>query len=384
MYNIKSFSKPVKIVCLIFGILLTFGAILFFLPISNTAVASADEYTPAWTFQSSKIVIPVSGFIDERDKRNSLFSNMSNVNYPKLFHLTFSFNIQPSSSPDVNTVNLNPFNSYISYPVGGSIYIPEAPYEMSFASLIWASVDGISFPNSSDIGWKNYNTTTFGLAPSVDSLYSNLFLLQFKCNRFGDPASVYPDYSIYVISKFRYDAGFDFSNIRYVDFGYESGSLGSFPKITGYHVLRYVSMGGLVFECKFGVVNNLITEKFILPMRTYAFSDTPDKTYDDGYSLGYNQGYNDGVSAEKAPSYNIGYADGKRQGEKSGYDKGYTAGVESANKYSFTGLIGAVIDAPIKAFEGMLDFDVFGYNMKSFYLSLITLSVIIFIVKLLI
>lgn len=51
--------------------------------------------------------------------------------------------------------------------------------------------------------------------------------------------------------------------------------------------------------------------------------------------------------------------------------------------YSFFGLISAVIDAPIKAMRGLLNFDILGVNMFAFVTSLFSLAVVLMIVKLL-
>ncbi len=64
------------------------------------------------------------------------------------------------------------------------------------------------------------------------------------------------------------------------------------------------------------------------------------------------------------------------------FDNGKKVGMSQANPYTFNALFGAVFDAPIHALTGLLDFDILGVNMKGLYLSLFTLALIIFIVKL--
>lgn len=109
-------------------------------------------------------------------------------------------------------------------------------------------------------------------------------------------------------------------------------------------------------------------------------------SYDNGYTAGYSDGKVAGQDAGYDRGYaegnSNGYSDGYRIGGESGYNTGYNAGVASANKYSFLGLIGAVIDAPISAFRGLLDFEVLGVNLSTFALSLITFSIIIKIIGL--
>lgn len=64
------------------------------------------------------------------------------------------------------------------------------------------------------------------------------------------------------------------------------------------------------------------------------------------------------------------------------FNQGKQAGIESANKYTFGALFSSVIDAPVKAITGLLNFEIFGVNLKSFMLSLFTIGLVIAIVKL--
>lgn len=95
------------------------------------------------------------------------------------------------------------------------------------------------------------------------------------------------------------------------------------------------------------------------------------------YDGAYNAGYEDAKS-----KYNnlTPYLPGGTEYTKI-YNLGKQAGLDSANNYSFLSLFSAVIDAPIKAFIGLLDFDILGVNLKTFCLSLFTLAIFILILK---
>lgn len=67
---------------------------------------------------------------------------------------------------------------------------------------------------------------------------------------------------------------------------------------------------------------------------------------------------------------------GKLQNQ-AGYDRGYTAGVAAGGNNNFMSLITAVVDAPIKAFTSLLDFDILGYNMKNLALALLTAGLLV-------
>ena len=127
-------------------------------------------------------------------------------------------------------------------------------------------------------------------------------------------------------------------------------------------------------------------------------SDALDNAYDNGYddgftvgeSSGYDNGYKEGFSLGESTGYSkgesagqsVGYTNGYNAGQSDGYTTGFSAGVASANEYTFLGLMGSVIDTPIKAITSLLDFEVLGFNMSTFALSLLTICVILKIVSL--
>lgn len=105
------------------------------------------------------------------------------------------------------------------------------------------------------------------------------------------------------------------------------------------------------------------------------FSDlTKLPNFMSGAGESYEVGYNDG--------YNTGQYDGNKTGYNQGYNAGYNEGVVSGADYSFLGLIGAVVDAPINAFQGLLDFDILGVNMSSFVMAMFSLCFIFLLLKL--
>lgn len=87
----------------------------------------------------------------------------------------------------------------------------------------------------------------------------------------------------------------------------------------------------------------------------------------------YNSGYRDGKDD--------GYSEGYSAGVISGKNMGYSEGVQSANKYSFLGLIGAVVDAPLQAIGGLLNFDLLGFNMLNLFYALVTCALIIAVIR---
>ena len=102
----------------------------------------------------------------------------------------------------------------------------------------------------------------------------------------------------------------------------------------------------------------------LLAPRTYFFAN--DNSND--YQLGYQDGFLSGVGTGSNESYNNGYD----IGYDAGYNVGFNEGESSGANYSFVSLIGAVVDAPVKAFMGLFNFEVFGIDMRGFITGILT------------
>lgn len=122
----------------------------------------------------------------------------------------------------------------------------------------------------------------------------------------------------------------------------------------------------------------------------YSYSSQPEsylsyrKYYTDAFdffseSQIYNEGYANGLADNQSNIYDKGYNAGKT----AGFSNGYNQGISEANDYSFSSLFGAVIDAPIKAFSALFNFEILGVNLLDFFLGILTFGVVIFVIKLL-
>lgn len=67
-----------------------------------------------------------------------------------------------------------------------------------------------------------------------------------------------------------------------------------------------------------------------------------------------------------------------------GYAQGYNQGVSDGSNpdYTFLGFFGSLVDAPLQAVTGLLNFDLLGFNMLNFFTALLTLCLIIGIIRL--
>jgi len=160
--------------------------------------------------------------------------------------------------------------------------------------------------------------------------------------------------------------------------------------ISGTSLQYYVTCQGGTFNFKFSTANPA-SGSFFGPLSTTnsaTFSVYPpavktittedlneyyDRGYDTGYINGNNEGYQLGFSEGQNQGYNTGFGAGKNEG----YNNGYAAGVTAGGNNNFMSLITAVVDAPIKAFTSLLDFDILGYNMKNLALALLTAGLLV-------
>lgn len=88
-----------------------------------------------------------------------------------------------------------------------------------------------------------------------------------------------------------------------------------------------------------------------------------------GEDTGYTSGYDAGNTA------------GYNRGKNDGYDLGHMQGIMDSGNYSFLSLIGATVDAPITALTGLLNFEILGVNLSSFFFGLFTITLLIIIIK---
>lgn len=116
-------------------------------------------------------------------------------------------------------------------------------------------------------------------------------------------------------------------------------------------VLLFYSKG------EFGVSSSMVLSR-VTPIN--------EKVYDSGFIAGQNS-----MSGAIENARQQGFAEAQKM-----FDNGNS-------DYSFFGLISAVIDVPIKALRGLLNFDILGVNMFAFVTSLFSLAVVLMIVKLL-
>lgn len=110
--------------------------------------------------------------------------------------------------------------------------------------------------------------------------------------------------------------------------------------------------------------------------RLYYFTNeiSESQQYKSGYDAGHIAGYSEGEQ--------YGYRNGNTIGYNQGYSVGYNAGLNEQDVYSFSNLIGSVVDVPVQTFMNLFNFELLGVNLASFFTGLLTLAFIICIVRL--
>ena len=108
------------------------------------------------------------------------------------------------------------------------------------------------------------------------------------------------------------------------------------------------------------------------------FSDGEDSGYDIGYSVGEENGIKKGKT--------IGYAIGYSVGEENGIKKGKTIGYkeyedEKGASFKLKDLLFGIIDAPFNIIKSALNFEIFGINLSSVILFLISTSLVFFVIR---
>ena len=129
----------------------------------------------------------------------------------------------------------------------------------------------------------------------------------------------------------------------------------------------------------YGLVDELpaVATDFLVPTAV----DTLHITISAGQN-GYDAGFDAGVKSVKS-QYESQLEAVKENARQKGFAEAEAMFNSGDADYSFFGLISAVIDAPIKAMRGLLNFDILGVNMFAFVTSLFSLAVVLMIVKLL-
>ena len=96
------------------------------------------------------------------------------------------------------------------------------------------------------------------------------------------------------------------------------------------------------------------------------------------YNIGYNMGFSDGEDS----GYDIGYSVGEENEIKKGKTIGYKEYEdEKGASFKLKDLLFGIIDAPFNIIKSALNFEIFGINLSSVILFLISTSLVFFVIR---
>lgn len=114
----------------------------------------------------------------------------------------------------------------------------------------------------------------------------------------------------------------------------------------------------------------------------YPIVESYDSYFNAGYNAGYDTGFTQGTNSGYTDGFNAGKEEGIQTGTNVGYNQGFNDGIRDANDYSFLGLMTSVVDAPVQVFSDMFNFEILGFNMTTFFFSILTVCLVIALIKL--
>ena len=284
---------------------------------------------------------------------NTLQSDYNNLkkNYDNLFN-SVSFSRVISGFPADSFYTTKHLDA-VSY--NGSAVTVESGGIVTFGGKVISSSEGfvsVSYtPTQSEPLTPRFNFMAFKL-PS-DFEYATAFVLQNVSFTYGPVYVGYAD----LVGSYTFDA--QVATVGMLDNVIELGELEQ-GKNFYFNLPKAVSnQSVLLFYSKndFGVNSSMVLSR-VTPIN--------DKVYDAGFVAGQ-----DSMQGAIENARQQGFAEAQKMFDNGNAD------------YSFFGLISAVIDAPIKAVRGLLNFDILGVNMFAFVTSLFSLAVVLMIVKLL-
>lgn len=103
----------------------------------------------------------------------------------------------------------------------------------------------------------------------------------------------------------------------------------------------------------------------------------------EGVSQGYLDGYSDGLDDNQPLVYQAGYEEGHSVGKKLGREQGYNNAIEEyySDQSNFKNLMFSIIDAPFNVLSNAFDFEIFGINMSSFLIAIVSLLLVAFVIR---
>lgn len=411
----KKYEKILAVVLMVFMVLWTIGTIFAF---ENKFKAKADSVVSYYRFEGSNVLLPVGRFNTNAFNGSStydtwFFSSQSfGVQNIKFIFDSGRFETYAWHLKFTSGTSMTDYNGYLTFPSSESlgacinfinplnhIYTPNnSNYWTTNATAFYTyNVPTTYTPFSDNNGLRLDPTgiTQWSLLKSsiVSGGYTMDIFLGFNCStsfsgkvvkiKFG---AIPIEISSTVVALCNYIQYIDETNYTATFYSPQAfGVLDSTYDMREWeHILEfYQDYNNTEFSSSYFAFYSERTY-----CTQYYVDSMQSATYNDGYEYGYNIGRTEGLNNNQANIYQSGYDEGFELGRIEGRNVGYQQGVDDAGNYTFLSLLGAVVDAPITALSGLLNFTILdnngvgGVNLLSFFYALMTLALIIFVVRL--
>lgn len=332
-------------------ILLAFSSGIFlaqmYLDLQDTNSASADITDP---YGDS-----TTGFTFLNGKNNTFYGSQTNI---------YDFVV----SGDSSSYNIAFKFGMFTYVSSSRVWVYNV--NSSFSS---SAVSTISFSNplnsSGLLQSRTYHCHQIDTSTVLGGSYDQQWLLSYTLgSQVGFSDIAYVSYGMFLVSNLSDNTD------PIIDFYWDSSWIGSGNQLgntTTVFVITFTDVNG----CKLSWIYSTWLGSPVVSFEKYRtyYVYSVDKN-----SADYLNGFNAGLAVSSQEQYDLGYQNGKDVGIGIGYNRG----IQAANDYSFLGLLGAVVDAPIAAFTGLFNFELLGINLKDFLAGLFTICIIIVVVRL--
>lgn len=352
---------------------------------SNSVNLFSDTVEESYSFTSSNIVLPVSKYVYDSTSGYTVIStsNPTFMNFSFYFEkINGQYNISclvaDLNSPNIVYNNLD-YAVLMRYkqPFGSTYYVPYI--RLGGDPNFTLSTHTFNINGNSITAQKFNNLYIQPYLPLNDGGGLTQFQPYTGLTNFTYGADRLSNYHFFM--NFQCDPLFNFNVVSITMGSMQMGWYNGYGFNIFANYVSYNDINGKQFTVyfPFGYVNANDYYAYALQPRTYYLSTNLND--DIIYKQGYDNGYNDSLNEWSDILYENGFKDGRNEGQAIGKQEGYNEGIRDANEYSFLNLLGAVVDAPIQALSGLLNFDILGFNMLNFFLSLLTLALIIFVVR---
>lgn len=363
--------------CLFFVICILSSVFTYFLLSREVNEVHADTVTELYTFEGSNITVWGRSFnFYNRDSAKDYVKvdygsdlRQSNI-YPVFLDGNFLINYKFTLSDiqwDINGAThytemiLNTsYNQYdnsplVANPYGGNTYQPDSLDDNVFRIILGSDSLVNYYCLYSSLGPRNFLRIT---RSSVE----------FICN------------------IVRVDMG-TFTDSLEPRYYFDEDSLIKYQEFTTFNFIRYFDINDNYLEIAIPVTaaKSYQPQAFLSNRSYYLINNFSNSTV---YKTAFNDGFNNGKEDGKLTGISEGFEDGSAVG----FDSGYKEGLNSSAEYTWFGLIGSLIDAPIRVLfgnkdqygqfkSGLLSFEIFGVNMINLFAGILTIALIIFILR---